>query len=188
MSYTQKIYHALFEIMNLFVRLYWFFWRKTINDKFAYLGKNVIICKKSNFTYNNIYIGDNSYIGEGAEFLSTNAEIHIGENVMIGPNVMLITGNHNIHEIGIYMNDVKIKNENDDENIVIENDVWIGAGAIILKGVKIGTGSVIGAGAIVCKSVKPYQIYVGSHSVKVFDRFNSGDLKKHIKELNKKYG
>jgi acetyltransferase-like isoleucine patch superfamily enzyme len=45
---------------------------------------------------------------------------------------------------------------------VIEDDVWVGARAIILPGVTIGHGSVIGAGAVVAKSVPPYSIVVGN--------------------------
>ena len=185
---VQKIYCFVYELLNLFVRAYWFLWRKMIDSKFAFIGQNVVICKKSSFTYENIYIDNDCYIGEGALFLSTNAEIHVGKNVMFGPNVMLITGNHNIHSIGYYMSDVKVKNKTDDEDIVIEDDVWIGAGAIILKGVTIGTGSVIGAGAVVSRSVEPYQIYIGTHSSKVFDRFQSDELEMHLRELNRRYG
>jgi acetyltransferase-like isoleucine patch superfamily enzyme len=45
--------------------------------------------------------------------------------------------------------------------IVIEDDVWIGAGAKILRGIKIGKGSIVGAGAVVTKDVLPYTIVAG---------------------------
>ena len=46
--------------------------------------------------------------------------------------------------------------------MIIGNDVWIGAGAIILSGVKIGSGAIIGAGAVVVKDVPPYAIAAGN--------------------------
>ena len=46
--------------------------------------------------------------------------------------------------------------------VIIEDDVWIGARAIILPGVIIGKGSVIGAGAVVAKSIPPYSVAVGN--------------------------
>ena len=46
--------------------------------------------------------------------------------------------------------------------IVIEDDVWIGFNATILKGVKIGKGAIIGASTIITKDVPPYAIMVGS--------------------------
>lgn len=46
--------------------------------------------------------------------------------------------------------------------VVIEDDVWIGLNAIILKGVKIGRGAVVGAGSVITRDVEPYTIVVGS--------------------------
>jgi serine acetyltransferase len=48
------------------------------------------------------------------------------------------------------------------QTVVIGNDVWIGAQAIIMPGVKIGDGAVIGAGSIVTKDVEPYEIVCGN--------------------------
>jgi acetyltransferase-like isoleucine patch superfamily enzyme len=47
------------------------------------------------------------------------------------------------------------------EPVVIQNDSWIGAGAIILPGVLIGTGSIVGAGSVVTKDVEPFSIVAG---------------------------
>ena len=45
--------------------------------------------------------------------------------------------------------------------VIIEDDVWIGTGAIINKGVRIGKGSVIGSGSVVTQNIPPYSIAVG---------------------------
>ena len=68
---------------------------------------------------------------------------------MIGPKVTMIAENH------VFKNsELPIKEQGViQEGIVIENDCWIGTGAIILDGVRIGTGSVIGAGTLLTKSV-----------------------------------
>lgn len=65
---------------------------------------------------------------------------------MTGPNVSIITGNHRIDLIGRYMNTVSNdeKLPENDQDVIIEGDNWIGAGAIILNGVKIGIGAVVG--------------------------------------------
>jgi acetyltransferase-like isoleucine patch superfamily enzyme len=47
------------------------------------------------------------------------------------------------------------------QEIVVNNDVWIGVGAVILKGVTLGEGCVIGAGSVVNKSVPEYEIWAG---------------------------
>ncbi len=66
-----------------------------------------------------------------------------------------------------------------DQDVIIEDDVWIGQNAIILKGVRIGEGSVIGAGSIVTKNVPPYTIHIGTHETKEWARFSEDDIIKH---------
>lgn len=61
---------------------------------------------------------------------------------------------------------------------VIENDVWIGHGAIIMPGVRIGTGAVIGSGAVVTKDVGPYEIAVGVPARVIKKRFSDGIIAK----------
>jgi acetyltransferase-like isoleucine patch superfamily enzyme len=53
---------------------------------------------------------------------------------------------------------------------VIEDDVWIGAGAIILDGVRVGTGSVIGAGSVVTEDLPPFSVVAGSPAKVIRDR------------------
>jgi serine acetyltransferase len=55
--------------------------------------------------------------------------------------------------------------------ISIEDDVWIGSGAIVLSGVTIGRGSVVGAGSVVTKSIPPYSVAVGNPARVVKRRF-----------------
>lgn len=59
------------------------------------------------------------------------------------------------------MSAVKTKRSQDDQLVVIEDDVWVGTRATILKGVRIGHGSIVVAGAIVVRSVPPYSIVGG---------------------------
>lgn len=133
--------------------------------------------------FENLNLGNHVYIGDGARFLCTLAPITIGDYCMFGPEVMIITGNHRIDVIGQYMYDVSDKLPENDQPVVIERDVWVGARAIILKGSRIGTGSVIAAGAIVSGTVPPYSIYFGKEKIK--PRFTEEQLLKHQEELKK---
>ena len=63
-------------------------------------------------------------------------------------------------------------------DIIVENDVWIGAKATIMSGVKIGNGSVIGSGSVVTKDVPPYAIVVGNPAVVVKYRFTEEQIQK----------
>lgn len=73
------------------------------------------------------------------------------------------------------------------KDVIIEDDVWVGAGAIILKGVTIGKGSIIGAGSVVTRSIPPYHVYVGNTQRKQYPRFEPDDIKKHEQLLQKNY-
>ena len=145
-------------------------------------GKSVTISE--GFTgcgYENIFLGDNVYIGPKAVFLTTNAKIKIGSYVMFGPEVMIITGDHRIDVVGEYMYNVKEKLPENDADVVIKDDVWVGARSIILKGVTIGEGSVIAAGATVLKDVPPYSIYISKD--KIIPRFTEEEILLHKKGL-----
>ena len=90
---------------------------------------------------------------------------YIGSNVNIGPNVMIITSDHNYRGLGDYkkfMNDIS-------GEVVIKEWTWIGAGAIILKGVTIGPKSVVAAGSVVTKDVPP-GVIVGGVPAKIIKR------------------
>ena len=111
--------------------------------------------------------------------MATGAELKIGNKVLFGPHCFIMTGNHQINQVGKYITDVTEKTECCDESVVIEDDVWIGAGTIILKGVTIGRGSVIGAGSIVTRSTKPYSINAGNPCKEIKMRFNEEQIRKH---------
>lgn len=59
---------------------------------------------------------------------------------------------------------------------VVGNDVWIGLGAIVLPGVKVGDGAIVGAGAVVTRDVEPYAVVVGSPARTVRKRFADEDV------------
>jgi acetyltransferase-like isoleucine patch superfamily enzyme len=72
------------------------------------------------------------------------------------------------------------------QKIIIDNDVWVGFGSILLSGIKIGQGSIIAAGSVVTNDVQPFSIYGGVPAKKITDRFkNENDLKKHLDLINK---
>jgi acetyltransferase-like isoleucine patch superfamily enzyme len=93
-------------------------------------------------------------------------KITIGDGVLIGPYVLIHSGNHRFSDP-----DVRIRDQGHDQApIDIEDDVWIGAHAVILKGTRVGKGSVVAAGAVVTKDVMPYSIVAGIPAKKIGDR------------------
>jgi acetyltransferase-like isoleucine patch superfamily enzyme len=71
------------------------------------------------------------------------------------------------------------KNPSDDQPVIIEEDVWVGAGAYILNGVKVGRGSIIAAGAVVTKDIPPYAIVGGVPAKLIRYRWTPEEIKKH---------
>lgn len=92
--------------------------------------------------------------------------IIIGDYVQTGPGVMMFAFNHSIDDIEV----PSILQDYYDGDIIIEDDVWIGAGSIILAGVTIRKGAVIAAGSVVNKDVEGYAIYGGIPAKKIKSR------------------
>ncbi len=111
-----------------------------------------------------IKIGENTTFGYHS-FLFSSESIEIGNNCLIAPFVYIVDSDHNI-EKGKLINE----QPNSTAPVKIGNDVWIGTGAKILKGVSIENGAVIAAGAIVRNDVKAYEIHGGIPAKKISDR------------------
>ena len=107
----------------------------------------------------NITVGKNIYINSDCKFQDQGG-IYIGDDVFIGHNVVLATLDHELNP--------------DTRRIIpapihIGNKVWIGAGAIITKGVTIGDGAIVAAGAVVNKDVPERTIFGGVPAKKIKD-------------------
>lgn len=83
----------------------------------------------------------------------------IGNTVMIAPRVMILVSGHNTERTDIPMMDQGPRRY---PQTVIEDDVWIGAQALILPGIRIGRGAIVAAGAVVTKDVEPYAVVGGN--------------------------
>ena len=148
--------------------------------KFASCGENVTIAGACSMKIGEgWHIGNNVAIGENATFWSTIAELRIGSDVMFGPNCTIMTGDHRTDQVGAPMRKAVGDDAATQKTVIIENDVWIGAGVIILKGVTIHEGSIIADGAVVTKDVDPYCIYGGVPARKIKERFTEEELKEH---------
>lgn len=153
-----------------------------IRKSFCEYGSNVRIPAGCSFSgCENITVGNHVYFGVNTRVLTTQAKLIIGSHVMFGPGVTIVTGNHRTDVIGKYMCDVTDadKRPEDDQDVIIEDDVWIGSNATILKGVTIGRGSVIAAGSVVTKSFPPYSIIGGVPAKRIKERFSAEQINAH---------
>lgn len=115
----------------------------------------------------NIRVGRGTFANFGLMALDV-APITIGEDVLIGPNVQLLTPTHPIAPAPRRAKWEAAK------PIVIEDNVWIGGGAIICPGVTVHENSIVGAGAVVTKDVPPIVI-VGGNPARVLREFTADE-------------
>ena len=101
-------------------------------------------------------MGDNSNIGAYG-YVGCSGFIRIGAGVLMGPNVSLLGENHNFEDVSRPIRDQGVRRE----GIVIGDDCWLGAGAVVLDGTTIGAGSVVAAGAVVSRDVPPGSVVGG---------------------------
>ena len=163
-------------------KIYGYFLKKSM----AECGKNVTIKPRTSLLkgVEHFHISDDVNIGKYAVIFSTEAELYIGRKVITAPYLKIITGNHRIDCVGHFMFDADYeKHPEDDQDVVIEGDNWIGINVTILSGVTIGRGCVIAAGAVVNKSTPPYTIMGGCPAHIIRYRFTIEEILEHERNL-----
>lgn len=135
-------------------------WRKirywVCRPLFACCGQNVNVGRDASIGRRTVSIGSNSSIGDRA-FVDKGTRI--GSNVMMGPEVLIYARNHGTFRVDIPMIE---QGYTPDTPVSIGDDVWICARVIILRGVTVGSGSVLGAGAVISRDVPPRAVVVGN--------------------------
>ncbi len=124
-------------------------------------GKNFYFDPDGLYSFRNIFVGDDVSLGYRSVIIAALSKIIIGNKVMFGPHVSIIGGNHNTAKLCEFMYDVKEKRPEDDLDIIIQDDVWIGSNVTILHGLIIGRGSIVGAGSVITKDILPYSVVAG---------------------------
>lgn len=104
-------------------------------------------CKK-------VHIGAGSFLNTETRF-GAGADIVIGRNVAIGPRVSFETTSHGLVHRPATGRDSRRA------TIIVEDEAWIGAGSILLPGVRVGRGAVVAAGAVVNKDVEAFSLVAG---------------------------
>jgi acetyltransferase-like isoleucine patch superfamily enzyme len=159
-----------------------------INPFYHQVGKGTVICRRTRVdvvpfqpfsigdystvedfsTINNgvgaVHIGSNTRIGMGNVIIGP---VTIGNDVMFAQNIVLSGLNHKYQDVTM---PISLQGHSIAE-IVINDDCWIGANAVITAGVTIGKHSVVAAGAIVTKSVPPFSVVVGNPA-RVIKQYN----------------
>lgn len=130
----------------------------------AAVGSNVRVVSSARFYLTgDLKIGDGTWIGHEVLIIGGDGEVVIGMNVDIGPRVAIATGTHELFTIP-----GRAAGRGYSLPISIEDGVWVGVGATVLGGVKVGRSSMIAAGSLVRTDVEPGCV-VGGVPARVID-------------------
>lgn len=137
---------------------------RTVNsyaDAGIFLGNEVLLLEQVRLLMGDsdtrLQLGDRVVVNVGS-YLSGESGLSIADDVIIGPHARLLSTGHGIHD----GDPLVWKNPLTGAPIVIEQGAWIGGGATILPGVRIGRGAVIGAGSVVTRDVPDFAIVAGN--------------------------
>lgn len=167
--------------------------RNHVTLKFA-VRKNVVFG-------HNLHVGPGSVV-EAPDYLSIGDDVYIGKNctiecdgsignhVLIANMVGLIGRyDHDYSVIGVpvrqspWIGDLDYDGPGKGLKIVVEDDVWIGYGAILLSGIKVGRGAIIAAGSVVTRDVPRYTIVAGTPAKVLNHRYTPQQIIEHEKRL-----
>ena len=137
------------------------------------LGKDCTLEHGCYFKFDGIYrpgpllvFGDNVFIGVGCEF-NIRTRLEVGANCLIASRCYFVD-----HDHGFSTRAIPIGKQIDgiEAPIILEQDVWLGANVVVLKGVRIGQGAIIAAGSVVNKSIGAFEVWAGVPARKLYDR------------------
>jgi len=131
-----------------------------------------------------ITIGDCVYIGK---YVNIEANCSIGDYCLFANHVAIVgRHDHDFHAVGFpvrlspWIGSKRFPSPFIHEEAVIESDVWLGFGAIVMTGVRIGRGSIVAAGSVVTREIPPYSIVAGVPANIVAQRFSDSEtIAKH---------
>jgi acetyltransferase-like isoleucine patch superfamily enzyme len=129
-------------------------------------------------------IGDYCAVGPRS-FIQVDGRI--GDFLMTGPGVLIVgRADHAIREIGrpmLLSTWIGERDQTDEDIVHIGDDVWLGAAAVVLGGVTIGTGAVVGAGAVITHDVADFAIVAGNPARVVGERLPPAVRAEHVRAL-----
>lgn len=168
---------ALFQVVNR-----WYAVRRNVR-----LGKRVHIGAGSTlWAPSRLVVGSDVYIGKRC---TIECDGDIGDSVLIANDVGIVGRlDHDFRVVGKRITDAPWIGDTPDHRglrhtVSIGSDVWIGYGAIVLSGVRIGTGAVVAAGSVVVHDVAPYAIVTGNPATQCGFRFDEATIAQHEQML-----
>jgi acetyltransferase-like isoleucine patch superfamily enzyme len=124
---------------------------------FLHSGSRFILGTLEDNPHTDLIMGNSVQINWGC-YISGEGGLEIGDRVLIGPNVSILSAGHGYIDDRKWIQDQGLTYG----KIVIEDDVWIGGGSVVLQGVRLGKGCVVGGGSTVVHDVPSYAVVGGN--------------------------
>jgi acetyltransferase-like isoleucine patch superfamily enzyme len=154
-------------------------WRRS-RHRLKHADKTVMIHRGCTFVAPSTFV-TGRYCSIGPE-CHIGTELTLGNYVMLAARVAFVGCDHRYDRVAVPM---IFSGRESGRRTVVESDVWIGHGCIVMAGVRIGRGAIIAAGSVVTKDVPPYEIHGGVPARRIRDRFSSGSCREgHDKMLS----
>lgn len=130
---------------------------KYMKEMFAECGDNCYIELpfRANWGGHHVHFGSGIYANSNLTIVD-DGHVYVGDKVMFGPNVTIATANHPIEPT------LRVKGLQYNKDVYVGENTWIGAGVIIVPGVRIGKNTVIGGGSVVTKDIPDNVVAVGN--------------------------
>lgn len=150
----------------------------------CHLGSRVKVLNKDN-----LIMDEMSNINAGAYIMNTRAKFVMKKYSGAAINLLVVTGNHmsvpgmTKREVTDEIKDLLDVYHEFDRDVVVEEDVWIGANVTLLAGVNIGRGAIVGAGSVVRGNIPPYAVVSGNPAKVVSYRFKLDEIRYHEEKI-----
>lgn len=158
---------------------------KSFKKKLGFCGKNVILTCSPFINPQNVYLYDDTNIFGKFTFINEKGRFIMKRGSGAAQGLTVITETHT-RALGKMLKDKELfygRKGNVSSDIIVEEDVWIGANVTILSGVVVGRGATVGAGSICIKNIPPYSIVMGNPAKVIGFNFSPDEIVEHEKGL-----
>ena len=147
--------------------------------KYTKIGKHTIVAGNTHVVPRNMEIDDYCVIQDRLNFISFKGKLYVKKYSVISSGVTIVPASHQL-TVGVPFYLSTVGHINDKEgDVCIDEDCWIGTGAIILSNCHIGRGAVVAAGAVVTKDVPAYAVVAGVPAKIIASKFTLEQILKH---------
>lgn len=171
LSYRIQYYNRTLRSHHTVIWNYGFRWLDSIEigkDVTVMANAEIVVFKhaKHSSKLGRLKIGDNVVITTGVNVRAAGGSIVIGENSGVGELSVLVAANHSVKKGDLYLQSQWDENKTD---VILGNNVWVGANCSLLPGTRIGDNSVLAAGSVVSKEIPANEIWGGVPARKIRD-------------------